>query len=98
MRYVSFLDQGPHYNVKLPKTPRFPPANDAFPKQPKKRYYGTCSAHIANKARAAPNNAPWGTKCKDEAAPVNSAGEDGRIAPVPVPTGAVLVPSVEGIG
>jgi hypothetical protein len=41
-----------------------------------------------------------GTTVKGEAAPVNSAGEEGRMAPVPVavPIGTVAVPMVEGMG
>jgi hypothetical protein len=41
-----------------------------------------------------------GTMLNGEAAPVNSAGEEGRMPPVPVavPIGTVAVPIVEGIG
>ena len=39
-----------------------------------------------------------GTTVNGEAAPVNSAGDEGRTAPVPLAAGAVLVPIVDGIG
>jgi hypothetical protein len=52
----------------------------------------------AKKARTAPRTAPMGAMLRAEAAPVNWAGFEGRIAPVPVAVPIGTVAMVDGMG